>query len=107
MVSLPDPIFAYFEFSNGSDTVRPDHCFTLDAVVVDEKRTYRGHEAIQSWTCEAREKFEYSVEPVNLSRDGDRITVRANVVGNFPGSPVQLDHVFELAGDRIKSLEIS
>ena len=77
-----------------------------DAVVVDERQTYRGHDAIQSWRREAREKFEYTVEPVNVSRQGDRITVMANVVGNFPGSPVQLDHVFELAGDKIQSLEI-
>ncbi|WP_081760349.1 nuclear transport factor 2 family protein [Bordetella petrii] len=105
-LSLPDPISAYFELSNGSDTVRVDYCFTQDAVVVDERRTHRGHEAIQSWKREARKKFEYTVEPVNVSREGDRITVLANVVGNFPGSPVQLDHVFELADDKIKSLEI-
>lgn len=105
-LSLPDPISAYFEFSNGSDTVRIDRCFMQDAVVVDERHTYRGHDAIQSWRREAREKFEYTVEPVNVSRQGDRITVLANVVGNFPGSPVQLDHVFELAGDKIQSLEI-
>ncbi len=39
-------------------------------------------------------------------RDGTQWTVRANVPGNFPGSPVRLDHVFELAGDAIRSLEI-
>ncbi len=104
--SLPDPLPVYFEISNGSDIVQIDHCFTPDAVVVDEGQTYKGHDAIQSWKREAQRKFEYTVEPVSFSRDGDLLKVTANVVGNFPGSPVQLDHVFGLAGDRIKSLEI-
>jgi hypothetical protein len=105
-LSLPNSISTYFEVSNGSDVVHLTRCFTHDAVVSDESRTYRGHDAIQSWKREARKKFEYTVEPVSLSRDGDRLTITANVVGNFPGSPVQLDHVFDLAGDKIKSLEI-
>ncbi|WP_244140509.1 nuclear transport factor 2 family protein [Burkholderia sp. BCC1047] len=103
---LPDPVPAYFEFSNGSPMRRAAHCFTPDAVVVDEDRTYRGHHAIESWKRESREKFEFAVEPADVSRDGDRVTVRARVVGNFPGSPVLLDHVFDLAGHKITSLEI-
>jgi hypothetical protein len=105
-LSLPDSISIYFEISNGSDVARLDHCFMQDAVVIDERHTHRGLAAIQSWKREARKKFEYTVEPINVSRDGDRVTVAANVVGNFPGSPVQLDHVFELAGDKIRLLEI-
>ncbi|WP_235610767.1 hypothetical protein [Bordetella sp. H567] len=32
--------------------------------------------------------------------------VKTNVVGSFPGSPVQLDHVFSLVADKIQSLRI-
>ncbi|CAM2173859.1 TPA: nuclear transport factor 2 family protein [Burkholderia orbicola] len=103
---LPDPIHAYFEFSNGADKRRAAYCFTPDAVVVDEGRTHRGHDAIKSWKRASREQFEFAVEPVAVSRDGDRVTVRARVDGNFLASPVQLDHVFDLAGDQIRSLEI-
>ncbi|TFL11296.1 nuclear transport factor 2 family protein [Pusillimonas caeni] len=105
-LSLPDPVSAYFDISNGSDITRLARCFTRDAVVVDEGRTYHGHDAIHLWQREARAKFEYIVEPVSASRDGDRLTVTANVVGNFPGSPVRLDHVFDLEADKIKSLRI-
>ena len=35
---------------------------------------------------------------------GDVVTAR--VSGNFPNSPANLDHVFEIHGDRIASLEI-
>jgi hypothetical protein len=104
--SLPDSISIYFEISNGLDTSRITRCFAHEAVVVDEGRTHRGHGAIQSWQCEARKKFEYTVQPVSVSRDGDQLIVTARVLGNFPGSPAQLDHVFVLAGDKIQSLEI-
>lgn len=105
-LSLPDPVSAYFKISNGADIAHITRLFTQDAVVVDEGQTYQGHDAIQSWQREAQKKFEYTVEPVSVSRDGDRLKVTTNVVGNFPGSPVQLDHVFGLAGEKIQSLEI-
>ncbi|MDR0245886.1 MAG: nuclear transport factor 2 family protein [Burkholderia sp.] len=105
-LSLPDSIRVYFEFSNGADTARIADCFTQEAVVVDEGRTYRGYDAIQSWKRESRKTFAFTVEPVSVSRDGNRLTVTANVAGNFPGSPVQLDHVFDLALGKIESLEI-
>lgn len=105
-LSLPDPLLVYFQTSNGSDAAQLAHCFTLDAIVVDAGQTYKGQEAIQSWKREARKKFAYTVEPVSVTREADRLTVTAEVVGNFPGSPVQLDHVFVMAGDRIRSLEI-
>lgn len=105
-ISLPDAVSRYFQASNGADTARLDDCFTDDAVVHDERRTHRGHAGIRAWKDEARARFDYSVEPVDAVRDGDRLTVTANVAGNFPGSPVRLDHVFELQGDRIRSLTI-
>ncbi|CAB3963857.1 MULTISPECIES: nuclear transport factor 2 family protein [Burkholderia] len=104
--SLPDSIRVYFDFSNGSDTARVAQCFTQDAVVVDEGRTYCGHDAIESWNRDSRKKYAFTVEPVAASRNGERLTITARVVGNYPGSPVQLDHVFDLAGDKIGSLEI-
>lgn len=105
-ISLPAAIAIYFEISNGIETDRLDRCFTVDATVRDEGRTYRGHDAIATWVKETREKIEFSVEPLNVLRDGNRVTVAARVVGNFPGSPIELDHAFQLTGDRIVSLEI-
>lgn len=105
-LSLPSSVSTYFEVSNGADASQLADSFTHDAVVTDEKQTYRGYDAIEAWKHEARNKFDYSIEPVAASRDGNRLTVRAKVVGNFPGSPVQLDHVFDLAGDKIEALEI-
>ncbi|MHC6224478.1 nuclear transport factor 2 family protein [Pseudomonas sp. X10] len=105
-LTLPDSITTYFEVSNGADLARLTHCFAEHATVFDEKREHRGHEAIRLWLSETREKFEYRVEPLSAEQDGSCVTVIANVVGNFPGSPVQLDHRFRMAGDKIQSLEI-
>ncbi|UEP33141.1 MULTISPECIES: nuclear transport factor 2 family protein [unclassified Burkholderia] len=105
-LSLPDPVSAYFKITNGEDVGHIVRVFSQDAVVVDDGQTHQGHGAIESWRREVRKKFEYTVEPVSASQEGGRLTVTANVVGNFPGSPVQLDHVFSLEGDKIKSLEI-
>ena len=81
-------------------------CFADDGVVLDEDQTHQGHEAIVTWMRRTRSKFEYVVEPQKVSQEGERVTVAATVGGDFPGSPVQLDHVFGLQGSRIKSLEV-
>ena len=42
---------------------------------------------------------------VSEAKDG-KIVVICRLKGDFPGSPVDLRYVFELAGDKISSLEI-
>lgn len=105
-VSLPVAIATYFDAASHADSERLAQCFTPDATVQDEGRTHRGHDAITAWKIEAQRKYQYTVEPIGASANGERVVVATNVVGNFPGSPVQLDHVFRLTGDKIDSLEI-
>jgi hypothetical protein len=46
------------------------------------------------------------VEPISSTvRDGATIVV-GRVAGDFPNSPVELNHIFRLDGDKIASLEI-
>jgi hypothetical protein len=49
-------------------------------------------------------------EPVAAHRSTlkrmDKVTGRARPTGEFPGSPVELDHIFKLSNDKIASLEI-
>ena len=47
------------------------------------------------------------VLPFALVEEGERITVTSRLVGNFPGSPVDLDYRFVLEGDKIARLEIA
>ncbi len=105
-LSLPDAITTYFSISNGADDTHIADCFTQDACVFDEGETHRGRTAIQAWLRATRAKIAYRVEPVSVSHQGNTMVVTATVTGNFPGSPVQLDHTFQLADKQIQSLEI-
>lgn len=105
-LSLPEAVATYFAISNGADIANVKHCFTPDAVVIDESKTHRGLEAIQAWQRDVQNAFEYTVEPIRVAEDGARLTVTSHVAGNFPGSPVQLSHAFTLLDGKIASLEI-
>ncbi|MDN3561063.1 nuclear transport factor 2 family protein [Vreelandella neptunia] len=105
-LSLPDAITTYFSISNGANDTHLGDCFTQDACVLDEGETHCGRTAIQAWLRATRANIEYSVEPISVSQQGNTMVVTATVTGNFPGSPVQLDHTFQLADMQIQSLEI-
>jgi ketosteroid isomerase-like protein len=105
-LDLPKPIAEYFAADHARDAHALAQCFAADGVVHDEGGTFRGPEAIRDWSAAAREKYHHTVEPLSASeRDGATI-VAGRVAGDFPGSPVTLDHVFRLDGDKIVSLEI-
>ena len=105
-IHLPKPIAIYFASENAHDTGSLDRCFAADAIVRDEGRTIKGIAAIKTWRSETGAKYHHTVEPLSVTERHDKTVVTAKVSGNFPGSPVNLDHVFELHGDRIMSLEI-
>lgn len=104
-LALPKPIADYFA-ADATDGAAVAKCFTADAVVVDEKKTYTGRDAIAAWKSEASAKYEYVADPVTINDQGDRVIVTAHLTGNFPGSPVDLRYAFTLSGDAIARLEI-
>lgn len=104
---LPDAVQTYFAVSNGGDISRLAACFCAHASVTDENRTHQGIAAIAAWQQQARQAFTYSVEPLAVTQQGDSLSVTARLVGNFPGSPLQLNHLFLLQDGQIRSLEIA
>ena len=105
-IRLPTPVAGYISAGNSSDSEALAACFASDAVVRDEGHTFNGLDAIKAWHAEATRKYHHTVEPLDVvERDGKTILV-ANVSGDFPNSPVNLEHVFELVDGKIKSLEI-
>jgi hypothetical protein len=105
-VQLPKPIAAFFEADRSRNAGAVANCFTEDGAVKDERRTYGGRETIRRWKAEASGKFSYTVEPFAIAAEGGRTVVTSHVVGDFPGSPINLRYFFALAGDRIAELEI-
>lgn len=104
--ALPEPIAGYFA-ADAADGAAVARCFTADAVVVDEKKTYTGRDAIAAWKSEASAKYEYVAEPTAIEDQDGSLIVTAHLTGNFPGSPVDLRYAFTLRDDAIARLEIA
>ena len=104
-LELPKPIAAYFAADKG-DIVAIARCFTENAVVKDEGHTYNGMAAIKQWKAGASTKYTYTSEPFASDQKEGKTVITSRLVGNFPGSPVNLRYFFGLEGDKIKSLEI-
>ena len=81
-------------------------CFIEDGTVHDEGQDYHGRDSIRQWKQAADAKYRYALQTVSVQTFGDLVTVRARLTGEFPGSPVELDHIFKLSNDKIASLEI-
>jgi hypothetical protein len=105
-IKMPPSIATYFK-EDTHDAGRVAHCFTENAVVIDERREHRGRTAIANWKAEATAKYHYTSEPIGIETTGTSLTVTARLVGDFPGSPVNLQYHFTLEDDKIARLEIT
>ncbi len=104
-LNLPKPVAAYFTADKG-DGEAVSQCFTENAVVKDEGHTHKGRAAIKEWKTDASAKYEYTSEPIACEEKDGKTVVTSHLVGNFPGSPVDLRFFFELEGGKIAALEI-
>jgi hypothetical protein len=112
-VTLPEVITRYFDAAAVRDTDALLACFATNGSVTDEGRMMTGHQAIRAWREGPTSKYTYTTEvlgtgPSDRSTDtiGTEVII-ARLVGDFPGSPVDLRFRFVLDGDLIASLEIA
>jgi hypothetical protein len=105
-VNLPGPIAIYLAAENSGETETLAQCFAEDAVVRDEDKTIEGLTAIKQWKAETRKKYQHTIEPLLCVEKEGKVIVTNRLAGNFPGSPIELEFVFTLDGDKIASLEI-
>lgn len=105
-IQLAEPLDNYFDISNGIGTARITDCFTQNATVHDEGGVYQGLAAIESWLHDTRKKYQFNLKPISIATKRQQEIVVAEVSGNFPGSPIQLNYVFVLDDGKIQSLEI-
>lgn len=106
MIDLPAPVAAYWAAANAGDGATAAACFAADATVADEGKTHVGTEAIVGWVEQTTRASRPVVEPLRCAAEAGRFLVTARVSGSFPGSPVELDFEFTLAGGKIAKLEI-
>ena len=105
-LNLPAPVAAYIAGENGDDATALAHCLAENAVVQDEGHAMKGLAAIQRWKAETKQKYHHTVEPLAAVQKDGKTVVTGRLTGEFPGSPIELQFVFGLEGDRISSLEI-
>ena len=105
-IKLPKPIADYFEADKRLSAEAIAACFAPAAVVRDEGHTYAGRDAIRRWKDQASAKYTYTAEPLSIADEDGRIVVACHLVGDFPGSPVDLNYFFVLNGEEIAELEI-
>ena len=104
---LPAPIELFISSENAHDPEAVADCFAPDATVRDEGRTRAGLAEIAAWRRETGTRYRHTVTPIAVALRAGKTVVRAEMVGDFPGSPVTVDFVFQLDGDKIASLEIA
>ncbi|SRR5258706_9046535 len=105
-IEMPEPVARYFATERDHDADALAGCFVDDGTIRDEAHTIHGPAAIRQWSIDARNKYHHTVEPLEIREEADSIIVIGRVSGDFPGSPVDLQHLFQLRGGRIASLEI-
>ncbi len=105
-VQLPEPVAAYFATDKAKDVNGQSLLFTENALVYDEDEDYHGRDAIRAWKEEANSEYQYEAQPLDASVEGNVVTVLVRLTGNFPGSPVEIEHTFTLENGEIASLVI-
>ena len=103
-MKLPQTVKDLIDAQNRSDSTAYVACFSKDATVTDEGKTYRGKEEIRNWISKTNETFEIVMKPQHYNEDQELL--KAEISGNFPGSPVMLSYHFEFMNDKINSLII-
>ena len=105
-LNVPDVVAEYLEAERMKDARRLSLCFAENGIVHDEGKERCGRDEIRAWKEEVDAKYRYVSEPFAASANGNTLTVRARLTGDFPGSPVEVNHVFALKGGKIVSLDI-
>jgi uncharacterized protein (TIGR02246 family) len=105
-IDLPAPISDYFKAQNAHDIDAMLAQFDDEASVRDEGQVHHGRPAIRAWMEDVTQKYHPTVEVKDVRGSSDRTTVSGLLSGDFPGSPILLDHTFRLSGRHIIALEI-
>jgi hypothetical protein len=104
-MNLPNVVAELVKTQNNFDSVAYSNCFSETAVVFDEGRTYNGKIEIQQWIKNANEEYQANMKPLDYSEKEELL--RAEVSGNFPGSPIILSYHLKLNDGLIQSLKIT
>ncbi|WP_330443592.1 nuclear transport factor 2 family protein [Flavobacterium sp. C4GT6] len=105
---LPKVVLGLVKAQNDFDAVAYADCFTENAEVFDEGKTYKGKDEIKAWIEDANKRYQVMMKPVAYTKMSDTSSVlSAEISGSFPGSPLVLQYHLNIKEEEIHSLEIT
>ena len=106
-MNLPKVITELVKTQNSFDSVAYTNCFSETTVAFDEGKTHNGRKEIEQWIADANNRYQSIMEPVSFEENGTESILKAEVSGNFPGSPLILSYHLQIADELIQSLKIT
>jgi len=104
-MNLPKVLTELVKAQHNFDSTAYANCFTETAVVVDEGKTYNGKKEIKVWIEQANKDYQVTMKPLEYSETTE--ILKAEVSGNFPGSPVILSYNLNFKNELIQFLRIT
>lgn len=105
---LPKVVLGLVKAQNDFDAVAYANCFSENAEVFDEGKTYKGKNEIKAWIEDANKRYQVMMKPIAYTEtDGTTSILSAEISGSFPGSPLVLQYHFNIVEEEIHSLEIT
>lgn len=104
-MSIPKVLTELVKAQDNFDSTSYADCFTETAVVEDEGKTYNGKNEIKNWIEKANREYQVTMKPIEYSETEE--ILKAEVSGNFPGSPIILSYHLKLTDGLIQSLKIT
>lgn len=105
-MNLPTVVTDLVKAQNEFDSAAYAACFSESAVVFDEGKTHNGRKQIEHWIADANERYKATMKPVSFEEKETESLLKAEVSGNFPGSPLVLSYQLLIQDGQIYSLKI-
>jgi uncharacterized protein YijF (DUF1287 family) len=106
--AYPEILSRYFSSVERCDLEELTTCFSEDATLIDDGRTYQGRTEIVAWRWAAGQAYEFIVEVLDWQQAEDgTYVVATNVASAVSGEPVGLMFRFALQDGLVDSLLIS
>lgn len=108
-MNLPKVVSNLVKAQNDFDSTAYADCFSETAVVFDEGKTHTGRKEIEHWIDDANKRYKAVMNPVGFEEKEkeNESLLKAEVSGDFPGSPIVMTYHLQIADELIQSLKIT
>ncbi|MEO3405044.1 nuclear transport factor 2 family protein [Mucilaginibacter sp. CAU 1740] len=106
-MNIPDVIKQLITAQNKLDAAAYAHCFSADATVLDEGKTYHGVIEIEQWISAANDKYKTQMVPLDFVHLDGKDVLTTEISGTFDGSPVILSYNFVIEQGLIQTLKVT